>query len=212
MRNLIRKILKEEFFQEDAKRAEALSEHVALFVTEVSFGYELTLFDPNSDNILGTITFNLDENEGPYHYVTGVAAKKGFGPFMYELAMMHIDNSGGMLMPSRDGDVRGSAWNVWKKFYERSDVDKKTIDLLDEYFRCDLIVGSPCYFESTEEKQEWWNEFSDDEKMDLLVFNTGYSMEPNNDYYQLIKNSDKYPKEVKDKVNSYASELWDEMY
>lgn len=212
MRSLIRKIIKEEFFKEDAKRMGMLPESTALFVAEVSSGYELILFDPNSDNVYGTIMIVLHESEAPYYYVRGVAAIKGFGPFIYELAMMLLDKEGQMLMPSRDGDVRGEAWGVWKKFYDRNGVKKKTLDLLDDDFRCDIITGDECYFEDNEDKQEWFNELSDDDKHALIVFNTGYSMTSNSDFVNLVNNSKKYSKEIVDKAQSLASDFWDVSY
>jgi len=212
MRKLIRKILSEEFFKEDAKRIEVLPDSTALFVVKVKFGYELILFDPNSDYVYGTIMIVLHETEAPYYYVSGVATMKGFGPFIYELAMMLLNKENQMLMPARDGDVRGDAWGVWEKFYDRSDVNKKTFDLFDDNFRCDILTGDECYFEDDKDKQDWFNQGNDEDKQALVVFNTGYSMNPNKSFYELIEKSKKYPKEILDKAQSLASDFWDQSY
>jgi hypothetical protein len=212
IKNIIKEVVEEVFFKEDALRASSLPDEVGLFVRDLNRGYTLTLYNPANEIAFATITINYDPNEGPGFYVSGVAAEKGFGPFIYELAMMHIDSGGDFLMPSRDGDVKGSAFNVWYKFYDRDDVDKETLDLFDENFRCDIIVGNTCVFDDDAEKQEWWNESSDDEKKALLVFNTGYSIEEGPEYHKLISIANNYPEEIQDKAYEAGDELWQDKY
>ena len=92
---------------------------------------------------------------------------------MYEIAMAYINPS--FLMPSRDGDIRTGAWEVWKKFYDRKDVNKKTLDIQDELFSFVIATGdSHEDFESPEEKQEMFNELPDYDKKTVTVFNTMY--------------------------------------
>lgn len=51
--------------------------------------------------------------------VGSVAAIKGFGPTIYEIALADAE----WLQP--DYEVSGDAENVWKKFYQRKDIDKR---------------------------------------------------------------------------------------
>jgi hypothetical protein len=52
------------------------------------------------------------------------AAKKGYGPLMYELAMSDFENG---LMPDRTS-TSAAARNIWKVFNQRTDVGKKPLD------------------------------------------------------------------------------------
>lgn len=64
--------------------------------------------------------------------VGGVAAEYGYGPLMYELAMSYVYPNA--LMPTRDGDVRSGAINIWNKFLKRGDVRKEKLSLRDPDF------------------------------------------------------------------------------
>lgn len=211
VRSIIKSVLSEMFFKEEAKRASSLPDTAALFVERDNFKYYLTIYDPKQKKAYATIGISYELDESNFQ-VFRVASEKGFGPFMYELAMMHIDSGGDMLMPSRDGDVRGEAFSVWEKFYTRNDVYKETVDLFSDEFKCDLLVGNQCYFDSKEEKLEWWNEWSEEDKKSLIVFNTSYSMEPNKEYYNLYNKSELYSKEIAESAYKSGEELWGIMY
>lgn len=199
VRSIVRSVLKESVFEEAAMRVESLPDTTALFIERINQGYTLVLYDPKSKSTYAVITFIWRQQTGPDFYVSGVAAEKGFGPLIYELAMMLAEQDGRGLMPSRDGDVRGDAWNVWTKFYDRSDVDKKELDLLDDNFRCDIITGDECEFDGDEDKVEWWSEMGDANKKTLKIFNTAYSMKPGSDLYVLADRADQWLKSGFDK-------------
>jgi len=182
LRKIIREQLEKVVFNEDARRLESLNEHVAAFINPINQGYDIYLYDPNASHIYGVITFT---HRGGDYQVAGVAAQSGFGPFMYELAMMHIAPEKKGLMPARDGDVRGDAWNVWEKFYERSDVQKKTLDLYDDSFRFDIISGDEWNIDNNE-KKEYWDEITDEDKKTLKIFNTAYGLLRNQTYKTLV--------------------------
>lgn len=69
--------------------------------------------------IVGVIEIQKSDNCKPYSVVRASAAEKGFGPLMYEIAL-----SSGIagLIPDNNG-TSASARNVWRKFYEREDVE-----------------------------------------------------------------------------------------
>ena len=125
---------------------------------------------------------------------------------------MHLAQENEMLTPTRDGDVRGDAWSVWEKFYDRKDVNKKTLDLYDSAFRFDLLSGDEVSV-SDEEKKEWWNdEMTDDDRHSLKVFNTGYNMKPDDNYKILVDRSKQYGQDMFKLAFDAASQLWDEKY
>lgn len=215
IRKLVRKILKESEINEEALRLKNLPEETALFIREINQGYDFVLYNPKKKNIYATITIVNRDYYGPdFYYVTAVAAEKGFGPFIYELAMMHVFDEKMGLMPQRDGDVREDAFSVWEKFYKRGDVKKNTLDLLDDNFRCDILFGDECEFDDDEDKLSWWSELRDSEKEGLKVFNTKYYIKPDNQYYELKKRGEEYIKNGFDiqKAIDTASDFWDNAY
>jgi len=147
------------------------------------------------------------------YYVSGVAAERGFGPFIYELAMMHLNKENKGLMPTRDGDVRGDAWNVWERFFKtRPDVEKRTLELLDPGFNFNII--DDYYWDSDEEKIEDYSVLSPENKESLAVFNTAYLMKPTEEYYKLIDIANKWVEKGfdKQKAADAGEALWDEKY
>ena len=68
---------------------------------------QINLYNLKTNEALGNI--NTYGNE-----VTGVAAKKGYGPLMYELGMAHIYPNG--LQSDRRGNTEPAAEAVWKKY------------------------------------------------------------------------------------------------
>ena len=216
IKKIIRNVLKETIIQEEVFRLEHLPKETSLFIDnkKSNYGYVLTLYNPKTKNAYAIITIHKMVYFGDVYFVTSVAAEKGFGPFIYELAMMHLNTQNLGLMPSRDGDVKEGALKVWKKFYNRSDVSKKTFDLLDSRFRCDIIVGDECEFKDDNDKIEWWEDLNSEEKYVLKVFNTTYSIPPNNQYKELISRAKKWESIGFDKKEAFdsGSELWNSSY
>ncbi|WP_425263193.1 hypothetical protein [Vibrio owensii] len=66
--------------------------------------------------ILGYISA---ERTGDTYSVSAVAAKKGFGKFMYAFASMALYSNGLSLTPSRTGNTSPSAQNVWDSFKKK---------------------------------------------------------------------------------------------
>lgn len=213
MEKFIKKLLRESLLGEKALRINELPENTALFIkNKRNIIFSLDLYCPENDEIYGTISFSKigDKLFG----ISGVAALRGFGPFIYELAMMHLNNFDSYLMPSRDGDVRGEAFNVWEKFYNRNDVIKDTFEYTDEEYNYEILG----YDVSMEEREEYLKDVEEDggfkkyESNVLLVYNTKYSLKPNNDYYELIERSKKYSQDVWVKALERGEELWEEKY
>jgi hypothetical protein len=50
------------------------------------------------------------------------------------------------------------------------------------------------------EREEMWNDSNSKDKKTLLIFNTSYSIKPNNDYNVLIKKANEYPEKIYDKA------------
>ena len=91
----IRKIIRETIYNEAeideaAMRLSHLPEGTGLFIKDINAGYDMTLYNPKTKNAYAHIVVVLRDVANDY-YVSGVAAEKGFGPFIYELAMMHIN-------------------------------------------------------------------------------------------------------------------------
>jgi len=103
---------------------------VALFIKGNGGVRDMTLYDPKKDKVYGHI--GIHKLSSSNWSVGGVAAERGYGPLMYELAMTYVYPAG--LMPTRDGDVRGSAEDVWKKFILRGDVGGEDIEEGDSDF------------------------------------------------------------------------------
>lgn len=214
LRKIIRGILSEEVFNEAAKRIENLSDKTALFVKKLNSGYTLSLYDPSENKIYSTITFIKGSRDKNY-WVSGVASINGYGPFIYELAMMISHKDGAGLMPSRDGDVRGVAFNVWEKFYDRSDVDKETIPFGDEDFSFRIFDDHD--YLSLEDKEEWLKNIEDDKNLNietLYIFNTAFSMAPDSSLGELIDRGNKWIDKGfdVDKAFEAADDFWQYEY
>ena len=173
----LRKVLKlntnPEVIYEAAKGLGDLPEDTGLFVNDNGSWLFFILYSKSEDKVYGTITTSDINGSNKIQEVGRVAAEKGYGPLMYEMAMAYINS--GSLMPTRDGDIRSEAWNVWKKFYERKDIGKKTLDISDELFSFVIVTGdSREDFESTEEKQELFDDMSKYDQQTVTIFNTMY--------------------------------------
>lgn len=174
-----------------------LPKDAGLFISDNGTWLNFTLYSKSEDKIYGVITTSDLNGSNKIQEVGRVAAEKGYGPLMYEMAMGYINP--GFLMPSRDGDIRSEAWNVWKKFYQRKDIIKKPLDVQDELFSFVITTGdSHEDFDSPEEKQEMFDELSRYDKETLTVFNTMYQY-PNPMVLKLIYSADEQVKN--DEVN-----------
>jgi hypothetical protein len=126
---------------------------------------QLDLYDFSANRVLGTIgASHVADN---IFHVTGVAAEKGYGPLMYEFAMMSIYDNG--LTPTRSADIRGSAWEIWKQFYNRSDVDKFPIS---ENSRAYSEEFDPGYYENEGEE---------------IIGNTAFVLAPSSEFKGLLE-------------------------
>lgn len=214
VREIVRQVLREEYIDEIALRQKDLPNTTALFIREINQGYDLVLYDPKNKNVYGTITVAQRDHYGPNYFVTGVAAERGFGPFIYELAMMHLSREGNGLMPTRDGDVRDVAFNVWKQFFKRPDVKRETMTIDNPYYRFDILGFAKDDFDSDEEIEEMLSELKDYQIEGLEVFNTVYSMDVDSQYSNLINKAEEYSKLGFDSQIAIdkGSEFWDDAY
>lgn len=163
LRKLIQETIEEAILSESAVNiSEVLKNpHIGLITTKINDVFQLNLYDFHKDRILGTtecahVAENIFEQ-------TAVAAEKGYGPIMYELSMMTIYDNG--LTLTRNGDIRDSAFNVWKKFYNRSDIGKFPIRL-----------GIGAY--SGEYNPHEYGE-------DAIIGNTAFTMAPTREFNEL---------------------------
>jgi hypothetical protein len=115
MRNLIKKLLRESLLDEVAINKSNISEDIGLFVLP---GNTIVLYDmveyDDSDRSLGMRGVIVLRNDGDVIAANKIAAKKGYGPIMFELAMQYIYPK--VMMIERDGDVRDAATSVLSKF------------------------------------------------------------------------------------------------
>lgn len=93
-------------------------------------GNNFTLYNPIENKVYGHI--GISKLSSGNYYVSGVAAEYGYDPLIYELVMGYIYPNG--LLPTRDGDVRGGAINIWNRFLKRKDVKKKSLTKKDSDF------------------------------------------------------------------------------
>jgi hypothetical protein len=176
MKEIIRKILREEY-----KKMSSLPKNIIISIYD---DINITLYDYVNSKVLGFV--GLSKSKDGTYYFPSIAAEKGLGPTVLEIALMFCHPNG--LMVSRDGDIRGDAFNVWQKMYYRDDVIKETLPLEDKKFNFAIISGEEEEYESVSDKIEELNEYTDDGfKEAILVYNTKMSMTPTKDYYRLIK-------------------------
>ena len=199
-KKLIKSLLRESLLDEAALRGDSLSDTTGLFIDADSGALTMSLYDPKQDLVYGYIHTAYHPSEAPYFSVISVGAEKGYGPFMYELAMMALYNKNQLLMPSRDGDIRGEAWEVWLKFYHRSDIIKQPILLTDDAFRIDVLTGGPAEEWEGDEKMQYWAELGAEDRQTLKVFNTAYGHAPTSDLNRLIGIGETYGESMKKKA------------
>ena len=194
MKQLIKKLLREGLLGESAFTTADLPEGTGLFIK----GGSLTLYNPeDEDDVDGKVYADITIEPtgfGNYYDVSLVAAEKGFGPLIYELAMMYIHTIGGKLMPSRGGSIRDGAMGIWLKMYNRKDVNKETFKIKDDEFIFDVLgQGNPW----PEDKRRVFNELGLADQSILMAFNTTFSKEPSSEYKELIQVANSYPEDVR---------------
>jgi len=176
MKEIIRRILKEEY-----KKMSSLSRNIIISIYD---DMNISLYDFVNGEILGFV--GLSRNKDGTYYFPMIAAEKGFGPTVLEVALMFCHPNG--LMVSRDGDIRGDAFNVWEKMYKRKDVIKETLPLSDKNFNFAIITGDDQEtYESEFEKISEFEYFIEDGfKENILIYNSKMSIVPTKDYERLI--------------------------
>ena len=167
LRKLIRETIEEVVISEAAVAINDIltNPNIGLTITKSGNAFQLDLYDFIRRRMLGTIgCTHVADN---IFHVTGVAAEKGYGPLMYECAMMTIYDNG--LSPTRNGDIRGAAWGIWEKFNKRSDIEKFAIPE-------DSRAYSP-------------DEYTEEEYgLDIAtIFNSAFKMAPSGGYENLIE-------------------------
>lgn len=196
MKSVIKKLLREGLLDEAMLNSSSLPKETALFSKNDKL--YLSLYDPMTRTPYGMISASL---RGQNYDMGNVVAEKGFGPYMYEFAMMTANLKGKGLMPARDGDVRSEALDVWYKFFDRGDVKKQTIAPFDgsgnwnpEYSTAILSGDEDDSFDNPEEFQEWWDGLNDAEQRVMKIFNSVYFMAPNQDYNDMLVRGKEYVK------------------
>lgn len=124
VRSIIKEAINEAFLGEMAVDFMHVGPNIGL-VKEVS-GKEaqLILFDFVTKQCVGLISI---KKTSPRQYtVVNAASEKGYGPLVYEIAMMDVYPMG--LTPDRNGHITPKAFDVWKVFHDsRRDITKKQI-------------------------------------------------------------------------------------
>lgn len=200
MKNLIKKLLRESLLGEVVINQSNISEDIGLFLLP---GNTIVLYDmveyDDSDRyvgVKGTITIR-DEN-GRYS-VNKVAALKGYGPIMYELAMQHVYPK--PLISDREGDTRQGAINVVNKFVSgiNPNIDVVKLTPGDKYYVDCLDFGC------VDSDPEFFN-----------AHNAELSMSDKSLYIKLKTEGDEFLDDVGhefiDELEDLAGNFFDEMY
>ena len=195
--NKVRKLIREIIENEVLKEA-AVSFH-DIFLNEtiglVHHQGTITLYDFKTDRVYGYMSMvpiisNLNQ-------FVAVAAEKGYGPLIYDCGIMASFNKG--LLPPRDGDIRGDAFNVWEKFTHRSDVTKAVLE-----------KGDPGY---SEEYLDF--DLDPDNPKESIVGNTVLIKIPSSDYKKLISKGKELMsiyKKTEDQVRERGGEFFGYRY
>lgn len=196
MKSIIKKLLREGLLDEGMLNSSNLPKETALFSRPNKL--YLSLYDPMTKTAYGMISASLRARN---YDIGTVAAQKGFGPYMYEFAMMAANAKGVGVTLARDGDVREEALGVWYKFFDRGDVKKQTIAPFDdsgqpnpEYSIAILSGDEDESFDNPQEFQEWWDDLDDAEQRVMKIFNSVYFMAPNQDYSDMLARGEEYMK------------------
>ena len=139
------------------------------------------IFWANLDPVVGSeisktrpvlIVSNDINNE--YSQIAVVAAEKGYGPLMFELAMTHAPNH--RIISDRDSTTSDAALNIFRGMDKRG-LGKRTLDSSDKNYV----------------------KYNDKNDEDNRILNTIYSFDDEPTYQKLVKNAKEYLISVKDK-------------
>jgi len=193
-------------FEELRMTTNLLNETTSLYINNDT--NEITLYDSSKgcDGVLAYI--GLSEYSSFYTFPV-VAADKGYGPMIYEFGMMFAGDKG--LIINRDGDIRGDAFNVWKRFYHSNVVKKETLDLSDTNFNFAIVTGEEDTGDDYEKLSQL--EYFTDEgfKEDIEIYNTIMYMKPSNEYKRLIDMANNFDLD-QEEVSEYGSDFFDYRY
>lgn len=205
MKKVIKKLVREGLLGEEMMNSSHLPKETALF--SKNEGIYMSLYDPINNNTYGMISASL---RGQNYDMNSVAAEKGFGPYMYEFAMMRAYEKGKGVMPSRNGDVRDGALNIWMKFYVRDDVKKQSIHPFDgngnwnPMYSVAIYTGNEDEFEDPEEFNKFWEELSPETQEIINKYNTVYSMIPSEGYRNMLARSHEYIKKGRNPSRAFS--------
>jgi len=196
----LNKLFETKIIDEVAINQSNISEDIGLFIIpgNALILYDMTEYD-DSDRFRGMRGVITLRNEGNVIAANKIAAKKGFGPIMFELAMQHIYPNA--MAIERDGDVRDAALSVLGKFVDgiNGGVEVNTLNPSDDGY-------SDC------------KEFThiDDIEGFCKIYNSQFKMSDKSLYNKLKAEGDEFLQDVGsefiNELEDYASEFFDQMY
>lgn len=189
-------------FNEAMMTAKDLDSDVGLFIYENA----LTLYNPKNNRVYGYIGLSKKKD---FFTFPAVAAEKGFGPFIYELALMYVRTQNSNLMVNRDGDIRGEAFEVWKKFYNRNDVSKKELSFTDKSYNFAIITGDETFDSDMQKQIEYEYHVEDGHEQKIKIYNTMMSMEPSEEFNSL---QNKYDSENLEEISRRGNDFFSYRY
>lgn len=193
---ILNSIIKESLVKEERMNISHLNESTVLII----YNNKLTLYDVNYLNsespIDGVIGFSLIGYEDNQPFMEMVAAKKGYGPLMYELSMQYV--SPNSLIADIDGNTSQAALKMWDYFFNgnNSDVEVEPMENDDPLFRPNI---------------------SDNPQINKL-FNTRYYLNDLSDLYYLEARTEEFldeldnPREVTKKIMFLGNDFFNKMY
>ena len=175
MKPLIKTLLRERLIDEEAATLDSLSNDAALFLSNNGNSIRLVLYSSYYDHIYGMIVGDKVSGKDTM-YVRAVASEKGYGPLMYELLMSTLYPR--YIRPHVDGEIQPKAWNIWVKFYDRKDIEKKEVPIDDNSFSMILYKNGEFdneFIDASPQKiSKIIKNLDDITRKNLLIFNTEY--------------------------------------
>ncbi len=182
--------LNEEVLTEIAATVNDLPQGTGIYVSQNRTS-NITLYNSLESKVYAMINFYSAIDK--MMTVAGVAAEKGLGPLIYEIAMTFIYPD--YLMPSRFGNIKPEAFMVWEKFFRRNDINTLTLPIESPDFEFttldpDLTITDPV------KKKQYFESLNDVDKHKLTIFNTGFQYKSPDfkkykDLVSVAKNSEK---------------------
>jgi len=198
IKKAVNKILNEQVLYETALGYSDLPEQTGAIVKKLGSGtFGLDIYNAVEKQWFASIFVVYDRMSDDFS-IGSVTAMHGFGPLIYEMAMMYCESVYNVgLMPDRTGTVSDKAFKIWEKFfYNRTDVEKEVLQISDKRFSFSIL---PNYRDKKiefgkKDKIDLYSTLSSQEKEFLRIFNTAYHMKPNAEYKKLIDNGTKIMK------------------